>query len=356
MQKCPVCAQSVSGPVCSQCGFDDSQNHAKYATFLPLSENAKALSAYQADWTQQCAQLLSCDSCGGRKFEINLVRKQICCTDCGSALHKSQLKALHRFPGLQASQPAVQAFPAPTAGAVPAQGKALFQIDGSKLVKYRGQEEEPLFPQGITKIGDAAFKDNPYIRSIQIPASVQEIADSAFSGCKNLVYVDLPSGVKRIEYSAFQGCTSLREVSLPESLQHIGSYAFDGCESLMRINIPYGIYKIEFGTFRNCSSLKKIIIPGNIMFISANAFENCSQLETLIIRDGVSSIRALAFAGCTALREIHIPDTVYWLPTNTFDGCKLSMGSFRTSADWMDAHGNMLKTVIDWSQNSERKS
>jgi len=47
-------------------------------------------------------------------------------------------------------------------------------------------------PNGITQIGENAFKDCTKINSLTIPNSIQTIGLNAFEGCKSLTKLDLP--------------------------------------------------------------------------------------------------------------------------------------------------------------------
>ena len=65
-------------------------------------------------------------------------------------------------------------------------------------------------PQGVSSIGDYAFKVHTDLTSITIPDSVTSIGDEAFSGCTGLTSITIPDSMTSIGYGAFEGCTKIK--------------------------------------------------------------------------------------------------------------------------------------------------
>ena len=107
-----------------------------------------------------------------------------------------------------------------------------FEIEDGVLVKYLGKGGDVIIPDGVTEIGDEAFKD-----------------------CENLVFVRIPDGVTHIDGSAFERCRQLGRVRVPDSLKSIGDRAFVGCNSLTGFTIPAGVKKIGENAFYGCKKL-----------------------------------------------------------------------------------------------------
>jgi len=74
-----------------------------------------------------------------------------------------------------------------------------------------------IVPEGVTQIGDNAFADCFYLKSITLPSTITTIGTLAFLRCISLETVIIPESVTRITFrtnpfisgSAFSGCISL---------------------------------------------------------------------------------------------------------------------------------------------------
>ena len=75
-------------------------------------------------------------------------------------------------------------------------------------------------PNGVTKIGDNAFRGCNKLSSIKIPNGVTKIGDNAFWGCYELSSVEIPDSVTKIGKSALQWCHRLEKVRIPEKCQY----------------------------------------------------------------------------------------------------------------------------------------
>lgn len=174
-----------------------------------------------------------------------------------------------------------------------------------KLGKH-SKFDEVTIEEGITSIGDHAFKNRP-ISSIKLPDTVVNIGRDAFSNCNNLRSIKLSNSLKSIENSAFSGCNSLRSFEMPDSVTKIGKYAFYGCGGLVSLRLSYSLTSIEDYSFSHCSSLRVTNFPLSIVNIGQFAFWNCSSLISVKLPKNVLSIGDNAFFGCSNLKSIQIP-------------------------------------------------
>lgn len=74
-----------------------------------------------------------------------------------------------------------------------------------------------------------------FIKEITIPNGVTGIGNYAFKNCSSLESVTIPESVKSIGFDAFQYCSSLTSITIPVSITDINQYAFADCTNLANI-------------------------------------------------------------------------------------------------------------------------
>ena len=197
----------------------------------------------------------------------------------------------------------------------------------------------------VTSIGDNAFSEHFFIRSVELPNTIISIGKSAFYKIKNFTYINIPNSVKSIGDKAFMDCAKLSTVDVGRNstLTSIGSNAFNGCSSLRSFYIPNSVESIGAGAFRYCSAISSIniptslksietcafsgtaiqsaTIPSSVTKIGSYAFGRCTSLTTVTIPNSVTTIEGEAFSGCTSLASVSIPNSVTSIEYNTFYGC-----------------------------------
>jgi len=162
--------------------------------------------------------------------------------------------------------------------------------------------------EGLTKIGQDAFRRCTSLRHIKIPSSVKVIKMGAFNDCHNLETVELCEGLEYIEGNVFRGCKSLKRISIPSTVKQIGGGAFLDCTSLSEVELRDGLDWIGRGAFCNCVSLKKIKIPSTIKLIVSSTFQGCRQLISVELCEGLlQTVHNDAFRQCSSLRNITYP-------------------------------------------------
>ena len=192
---------------------------------------------------------------------------------------------------------------------------------GAPWYGSRSRVKSAVIADGVTSIGDDAFKGCTSLTSVTIPDSVTSIGWDAFAGCTSLTSVTIPDSVTSIGRHAFQNCTSLTSVTIPNSVTSIGMSAFDGCESLTSVTIPDSVTSIGNAAFYNCTSLTSVTIPDSVTSIDVNAFAGCTSLTSVTIPDSVTSIGEWAFDGCTSLTSVTIPNSVTSIGDSAFSDC-----------------------------------
>ena len=229
----------------------------------------------------------------------------------------------------------------------------VFTKDGKTLLACsKPLEKEYVIPKKVRAIFNFAFRNNPEVETIFLPAKIEKIGLGAFLDCKNLsgIVVDkenpyfcsedgilynkdktcliqfpankpctefqVPLSVKEIAPYAFTSCHNLTSLSLHDDIQKIGAYALGGC-GFTSIHIPAGMTIIEPHTF-SCSKLTSVVIPSNVKTIAENAFIYSYDLAHVEFSQGLERIEKNAFE-CTKIREVELPKSAKQAFKRAFD-------------------------------------
>lgn len=84
--------------------------------------------------------------------------------------------------------------------------------DYGVLTKYTGDKKTVFIPDGVTSIGNEAFKDCENLTDVRIPDSVTSIDMATFVDCSKLESVTIHSSVTSIGNMAFTNCGNLKTV------------------------------------------------------------------------------------------------------------------------------------------------
>lgn len=123
-------------------------------------------------------------------------------------------------------------------------------------MKYYDCIKEVKILNGVTSIGDKAFRNIESLWSVEMPESLTEIGEYSFSNCRNMEFADIPNSVTKI-----------------------GKAAFSDCWSLFSINVGPNVTIIEEDTFYKCCSVIGVKIGKNIVEIGENAFFYCQFIH-----------------------------------------------------------------------------
>ena len=203
-----------------------------------------------------------------------------------------------------------------------------FFVEGGRLVAYTGAGGDVTVPDGVSVIGEAAFRNCVTLTSVTLPSGVTEIEPNAFEGCAGLARIVLPETLRSIGPRAFKDCAALKAVALPRQLETIGEYAFQNCAKLEGIEIPESIRQLggilrsdEQHIFLGCTSLKSASLPEGVSVLGRCMFSGCTALEELKLPSTLTAIESGALAGCTALQQLTIPVGVQTIASDAFAGC-----------------------------------
>ncbi|MCQ2417221.1 MAG: leucine-rich repeat domain-containing protein [Oscillospiraceae bacterium] len=124
------------------------------------------------------------------------------------------------------------------------EAKDSFVVLKDILVKYQGDEQEVVIPDGVRVVNGAAFADCENLTTVTLPISVEEIRKEAFAHCPSLQIVLMGENTKTIGEKAFMDCGMLNYLRLGHSLEIIEAGAFLGCPYLDTVYLPDTLHTI----------------------------------------------------------------------------------------------------------------
>ena len=221
----------------------------------------------------------------------------------------------------------------------------LYTGDMTTLICYPPKRKAAVFsvPEGVTRIGDYAFRACNNLLEIHLPESLTAIGDYSFSISQRFSSIHIPQSVNSIGAGAFNitgieeivipdGITVIAEglcaysdhlqrVILPGSVTEIGPEAFAGCFRLVSVNLPDGLKHIGFRAFAECDALPGIDLPDRLEYLGEGTFESCTVLQKVHIPSGLSGIEPGTFRYCIGLTAIDIPAGVRTIGDEAFQYC-----------------------------------
>ena len=167
----------------------------------------------------------------------------------------------------------------------------LFNKEAISLITCPGGLATVSIPQGVTSIGDNAFRYCNSLTTISIPKGITSIGESAFSGCTSLTSIEVDTD--NLNYMSINGALFNKEgtiliacpgglttLSIPQGVTSIGDYAFIG-GGVTNISIPQEVTSIGNWAFYGCSGLTTIDIPQRVTSIGFEAFTYCTGLDSI---------------------------------------------------------------------------
>ena len=187
--------------------------------------------------------------------------------------------------------------------------------------------EEVVVEPGTAKVNPMACFKHGKLRRVELSQGMTEVGEGAFRECRHLQEVVLPDSIQIIGEEAFMD-TSLVRLRLPAGLQELGADAFVpyGCHrggggtSLQEVEVPANLDKYyvmpgmlierkKSGKERvllNIADTSRIEFPPLVNAVAAYAFNNMRGIKELRLSEDVKYIemRGLAIAGY--IQNIHI--------------------------------------------------
>lgn len=223
---------------------------------------------------------------------------------------------------------------------------------GEYAFRYSIALTNPIIPNSVTKIGTGAFYEAE-LESVTIPNTVKTIESNAFDSV-GIMYCEAPSKpegwyvgeigaldwstaripivwdcknneaaqdgyihvvVDGIRYGIANGvATVLYQDKRIEDANILQSVTFKG--------VTYPVTSIGKSAFVGCEKLKGVTIPKSVTSIGEDAFGQCRSLTEIAIPSSITSIGKRAFYNCESLAKIIIPRSVTSIGDLAFGRCE----------------------------------
>lgn len=152
-----------------------------------------------------------------------------------------------------------------------------------------------------------------------IPNTVDIIGDRAFCGDTTLKYIHIPNGVTTIGNQAFAS-TAIKAIALPENLQTLGSCAFDQC--LQLTSITCNAIRLEKASgIAMEEQITSFTFGNKVKIIPSGICGSMTKLTSIIIPNSVDSIGFTAFMGCSSLTAVVVGENVKLINPFAFYNC-----------------------------------
>lgn len=197
-----------------------------------------------------------------------------------------------------------------------------YQLDGTRLIKWRGNEQEIDFTSDaklrqVTEIAPNAFAYKGDIQRIVFPASLRKIGFNAIYECGGLTEIVFAEGLEEIASEAFYRCPQLQTLRLPASVKSIGEAFVVNCQGIKSYQLAgsNSYYKVVDGVLYNATGTTLIAYPA------------AAERESFTLPESVTRIGDYAFAYTVTLQSIQLGQKVTEMGRRAFYTSKALAGS-----------------------------
>ena len=205
-----------------------------------------------------------------------------------------------------------------------------FVIDGDNvLIKYNGTKSNVVIPDTVKHIAGGVFKDNATISSVTLPDGLLSIGENTFKGCTNLTAMTIPKSVIKIGGNAIpDACTiSVYRPSAGYDYRSTNRIVLNNSFTTGNETYYYIVKDDGCAEIIGCTTTStELTVPTDFDGIGVNkigdyGFANCTTLNSITIPANILNIGKYAFTGCTGLVNATIPTTVDTVGDYAFNNC-----------------------------------
>ena len=148
----------------------------------------------------------------------------------------------------------------------------LFSKNGKKLISFPANKRKETYQiaEGVTTIGEEAFRGCGKIQNIVMADTVKTIKDQAFY-YSSIRTIALSKNLQSLGGHVFNG-TEITEITIPPKVRTIPEFCFESCKKLKKATIEQGVKRIAPNAFRRCTELRKVFIPPSVTDFDSGAF------------------------------------------------------------------------------------
>lgn len=217
-----------------------------------------------------------------------------------------------------------------------------------------------IVPSGELEIIENGTHDVTAYASVNVNVPTGDEDINAFID-RSITEVNIPEGVTKIGDFAFRSCTNLKSVTLPSTLKTIGSNAFYSTK-ITTLDVPNGVTKINSNAYTSCTSLTTVFLPDTVTTLDTQCFRYDTKISKVTMGEGINSIGTYCFSGCSGLKAVIIRKTASVCPlsnTNAFSSSAISsktgyiyvpsalVDSYKAATNW-STHANQIRAIEDY--------
>ena len=167
-------------------------------------------------------------------------------------------------------------------------------------------------PKNCTLV-NGAFREMPYLKSVEIEDGFNGVTGEMFAMCQSLKQAKLPGSLKKIGEQMFANCQSLQSIKIPEGVESIGDYAFGGCRELQQVKLPSTLRNIDSEAFMHCKQINSITMPKGCKF-NSDAIEHGVKINVVDYQEQRLIKQLIGFfSKTTTINDLNSEEVVDWL-------------------------------------------